>query len=540
MNTTYHEIIELLRKGFAESNDRQLKTVYLNNAAHLLQAEDESCRQSVLQYMLKSGKRLAGNQQLLLKSLIFFLAKTDAAIKDVAGLIPTYVDDLEAYHFLIWKIRHSLFNFGGNLLPETAIDIRENYIRTSYHKVFDAINECVHNDASFRPAPQLRKVAIVLSQFLGELHAPSRTALMMATGLTREYGLEVHIINSNLLPVTRPLDYFYGLMPNINASLKGKQRASYNDPEFGSQIFQVKTQAPSQFNLSSLVDFWNELESENYDAFINLGDVLFATDYFFGKLPILSIPTVKDIPVSYADQVIFAQETVTPEEKEILQKNFPYEPILGFSFNLASRTIEMPVSKSQFNLPEESFVFVVVGNRLAYEMDSTFIAMLFSLLEADPKNHVLFVSGQERLGDFIRQQNKGFEERFKTVGFQPNLKGFYAICDVYLNPSRAGGGVSAQMALAEHIPVLTTHSGDVASLVPQNWRFDSYLEMGALAIKLSQNPETFAEWKTKMAEFSSARLSGQHNIDILYQRLQALHQDILERSALSEESMLDV
>jgi|GEM_PF-3378770 len=525
MKSTYHQILDLLRQAFAENQDRSLKGQYLHNAAVLILKEGDEGRQAILQHILKSGKRLAGNQQVLLKSLVFYLAKSDTSIKDVAALLTNYTDNLEEYHYLFWKIRQSMFNFSGFLSPEASFDVREKYMRPSYHKVMAAIKECIQNEQAYKPAPQLKRIAIVLSQFLGDLHAPSRTALMIATGLRCDYDIEVHIINSNLLPFTRPLDYFYGLVPNVNEGFQGKQSVRYDDAEFGMQVFTVKTYNPHQFDLSYLVDVWNDLESENYDGFINLGDVVFATDYFFGRLPVLCIPTVKEMPTSFADQVIMSQESVTSEEKLILEKNFPCEPILGFSFNIAAHDVEHDISKASLNIPEDGFVFVVVGNRLLYEIDASFMAMIRSLIDGNPKNYVLFAAGQEPVANLLATHNQGIEDRLRYVGFQQNLKGFYSACDVYLNPTRSGGGVSAQMALMAKIPVLTSSHGDVGALLPPEYRLDTYDAMGQLALKLSLNPDLFLKWQNHMAERSTARLSARHNIDLLYQRLQALHQD---------------
>jgi hypothetical protein len=529
LSASQEKILACIQLGFEESEDPTLKTAYLNHAALAIETLDDNSRQTILTILLKNNAQIAGAQKLLLKSLLFYLSKSDALLKEMASLLFHYADSLEQYHYLLWKLRGSIFHFAGHLQPDTGAWIRENCMRPTYLQVQETINQCIQNDTLFKPRPQIKKVAIVLSQFIGHLHAPSRTALMIATGLMRDYGLEVQIINANLVPVTRPLDYFYCHMPFVSDKLVGRQQIAYCDPEFGMHTLTVYSDQARIFTLERLLSLWNYIEAEDFDAFINLGDSLFAIDYFFGKIPILSIPTQRDLPISLCDQALLVHETLTEDELKLVKQHSNRPPRLNFSLNVTPHKSETSLRKQDFDLPEEAFVYVVVGNRLGFELDSAFMDLVRNIADADERNHVLFVGSEFKVQSVLTQQGLSQHTRIRGVNFQADLRGFYSLCDVYLNPNRSGGGVSAQIAMAEHLSVLTLNYGDVSALLPEEYRCASYAELQERAIAFSQNPTLLEQWKVIMADISAQRQSGRHNVEIIHQLLTALHGDTLAR-----------
>jgi hypothetical protein len=534
LNAQYQKIAEALSAVMA--SDQSLDEKYQQMAKitqTYLAPFSEKERDAFFNDLLQQANTIAGEHALLLKSYIFFYSKNDNALREVASELFEHLDYLDEYHYLIWKIRISLFNFAGQLNPETVHWIKEQCMRKSYLRTLENINACISSTSTVVPPKRIKKVAIVLGQLLGELHAPTRTALMLAMGLMNRYGLDVQIINANFIPLKRTLEYFACTLANYNESLSGKQRFEHNDPEFGSGKLTIYSLPSDFFSLERLVGLWNYLEAEQFDALINLGDVLFATDYFVGKIPVLGIPTAKDLPLSKADQYVLSHQTLTSDEQAIVDQHCRVAPAMGISFNVNPTKTDTCFSKADFALPEDSFVFVVVGNRIAQEIDATFVNICANILNADPKNHIVFVGDFENMQRTLKQNGLSATKRAHSFDFQENLRAFYGLCDVYLNPFRAGGGVSGQAAIAEHLPVVTIADGDVSGVLPSELRCQTPEAFESLALALSEDQALYQTWQIAMQDIAVTRQSNEENIKTIYNLLTHLNDVLLSNSTVA-------
>ncbi len=486
-------------------------------------------KKKLFEHIHKNRRVIAAQHQLLCQSYLFYLSKEDKVLREIAKDLFLHTDSLAEYHYLIWKIRISMFQFSGMLKSETLYWVKERCMRPSYLKAIEAILTCIQDTETYKPRKVVKKVALAVGQLLSELHAPTRTALMIALGLMSEYGIEVHIINTNLIPVTRPLEYFGCSFANFNESLLGKQLIKYTEPEFGTHEVTVYSQLPGPFTLTSMVNIWNYVESEKFDALINLGDILFAFDYFITKIPVLGIPTLKELPISKSDQYLLAHDALSSEEQAIVEKHCSRPAYLGVSFDINKEKGGETFLRSDYNIADDAFVFVVVGNRLLQEIDKTFLGICQSILNASDKNNIIFVGNSKYLPQLLEQNEISGTERVQSFDFQKDLRSFYTMCDVYLNPFRAGGGVSAQMAIAEHIPVITLAKGDVASALPKALRCETVLVYQKLVLDLANNKSLYAQWQASMKELAFSREGNKKNIEIIYNLLNDLNHDAMVR-----------
>lgn len=512
-------ITSSLAEIFASNLDLYDKMVALAKLANSILKMSIKDRKKLLSYIVENKQSLAGEHQLLLKSFLFSYFKDEALLKEIASELFHYTDSLENYHCLIWNIIKTLFQHAGELQPETIWFVREQCMRPSYHQMIDAIMDCVQDTKTYHSTGEVKKVAIVVGQLLNVLHAPTRNALLLASGLINQHGVEVHIINTNLLPVGNPIEYFDHAVFNFADIRSGKQRFAYEDPDFGSSIITIFSQEPKVFDIHSMVNLWNYMEEERFDALINLGDVLFATDYFFKKIPILSINTIRNFPISLADQYLLSHDTLNAEEKVLVEKLGIQEPALNWNVNIAPQKGEERFSRECYNVPEDAFVFVVVGNRLGKELDGKFLDICHNILKANEKNYLFFVGSYLEVPNLLKRHDFDKTGRVRCFDFQKDLRSFYSICNVYLNPFRIGGNVSAQVALLEKLPIVTMAEGDVSTCLPLELRCHSTQEYQELALSLSSDIELLKEWQNKMLAISTELQCNQEAIRTLYRLL---------------------
>lgn len=540
MEPFLQEIVKHLKLAFADKTDFDEKSYRLAKIGVYIKKLKDKEREKLFNHALRNIQTLAKDNQMLCKSYLFYLSKEDEILRAIAQDLFLYLDSLEAYHYLIWKIRISMFQFSGEIKPETLNWVKEHCMRPSYEQMMEMILACVQDTEEYRPKKGIKKVALVVGQLLSELHAPSRTALMIAMGLINEYGLEVHIINTNLIPVTRPLEYFGCTFPHFNEKLSGKQFFQYSDQEFGTHKLTLYSQLPGPFTLNSMVNIWNYIEAEKFDALINLGDVLFALDYFMGKIPILGIPTLRELPISRADQYLLVHDTLNTEEQDIVEKHCTRPACLGVSFSVNPEKGENTFCKSAYGVPEDAFVFVVVGNRLSQEVDKTFLNLCHNLLKANTKNIIFFVGDHPNMSALLEQNQLTQTGQAKSFDFQQDLRSFYEMCDVYLNPFRSGGGVSAQMAIADNIPVVTLNKGDVGANLTPELRCETVSDYESLALDLANDEAKYKQWQGAMKEIAMSRQGNRKNIDIIYNLLNDLNTDAIARFEHNPDALTQV
>ncbi len=523
MKKLVQEIVQSLSKIFSSGAGVDEIVTVLNNITFSIQKLNDKERKQLIAYLKDNEGMIARNHTLLLRSYIFFLVRDEETLKKIGRELFKYTSNLTLYHYLVWRLLTSMFQFYGDLKPQAIRWVREQCIRPSYHQMLENMQTCIQDTKQYQRKERLKKVAIVVGQLLGHLHSPSRNAFIQASGLISQYNLDVHIINTNLLPIHRELPYF-GCSPfNHHPELSGRQQFSYEDAEFGLNNLTIYSYLPGHLDLHSVVNVWNYIEEEQFDAIINLGDALFATDYFKGKIPILCITTGKQLPFSLADQYLLIQTALDDDEKLLIDKMAIKEPVTNWSLNVSpEKSYETSLSREALDVPLDAFVYVVVGNRLGQEINGKFVEVCKNIIKKSQKNYVFFVGSSGSIPSLLAQF--GLDSQVRCFNFQKDLRAFYSICNVYLNPFRSGGGVSAQMAILEGLPVVSLSTGDVSVCLEQEQCCQTIQDYEKLALSLCEDSFIYEHWRGLMLKNAQALQSNKPSIEKLFNILTSLYE----------------
>lgn len=155
-------------------------------------------------------------------------------------------------------------------------------------------------------------------------------------------------------------------------------------------------------------------------------------------------------------------------------------------------------SRSEVGLPEDKFLIVIVGSRLDSEINAEFVEVMQQIREKNDNVAFVFV-GPDKNFMQLTDNNEMLASCIYWLGYQKDMMKILSVTDLYMNPKRIGGGVSALMALAAGIPVVTLPECDVAYNVRDNFIVQNYDEMVDEICRYVKD-RTFYEQKKKDME----------------------------------------
>jgi hypothetical protein len=175
--------------------------------------------------------------------------------------------------------------------------------------------------------------------------------------------------------------------------------------------------------------------------------------------------------------------------------------------NTTERRAEVHRSKAEFGLSSDAILLVSVGNRLAIEMDKAFVGGVEAVLRSHPQAFWLVVGP---LPDNILSAFRSVLGRqFAHLPYEPKLNALMGACDIFLNPFRAGGGDSANLAIANGCVVLTRGDfGDVGGLTPPIHHAPDADGYFTKLVELINDPALRDQWRTVQTVYAD-QLSDQ-------------------------------
>ena len=316
------------------------------------------------------------------------------------------------------------------------------------------------------------KLAVVLvGQYLAETHGPTKTTLDRSIVL-KNMGKKVLIINTAEVLTNVGAVPYYGLrLANYFEEYTQKEKVTWKGEEFA--YFQCEKNMPDIAVMEMLLNTIMSLKPGNV---ILIGATSMVAGLMDKLVPVLSIgltasgalPTLakyQTVEERYVKDALKVTSSVGLEEDHIIPGRF--------TFKLIEQTEH--VTREQFSIPEDAFVMACVGGRLDDEITQEFIEMLEHV--AKDRNVFWVVIGSFNNFDKIIGENSILADKSINLGFCADVLSRLELCDVYINPTRRGGGTSCVEAMFKGKPVVTVDYGDVAGSVGEEFSVANYKEM---------------------------------------------------------------
>ncbi len=329
------------------------------------------------------------------------------------------------------------------------------------------------------------KFAIVTTyQLLGERHAPTNIVLSVCHHLQNHFGYEVLLV-----VIGEPIDpneftkVWTGdiMLPNYT-----DRWGSYGLDYHGQVIhcYQIDINSASRDDMISFIGEIYGMRPE----FIWQINGLPRMDQIWR-----SITTYVAMPVTHGLEVSDAHLLARYQAGDILPETAEYVKTCGqetiffrmSGFGYKEEKKEDEYTKKAFGIPEDAFTIGVIGNRIEREVTEEFRQVLISVIEQNPRAHVVFI------GPFEQELPKVLENRSTRLGYRKDFLNVLKIIDLFINPKRSGGAGGATRAMRIGIPVTTLADSDVASFAGEDFICKDYDKMIKDVLHYITDPEYY-------------------------------------------------
>ena len=434
---------------------------------------------------------------------------------------PKYVEALyHEVHEANYTVDHCFFLFQQLkryfLLNGTALG--REWMEELYEEIRQAWTENCSNLTVSIPAEERNRdrIAIIVLQFLGKRHAPTKTAMERIETIIR-LGKEVLVIHSaEQLTQCGELPFWKGMIGNIDHTLDGMNRVEGNNGCIF-PMYQPLSVMPDYVEIQKILTMIRQYSP--YKVIV-LGDHCLLGDLVAEMIPTVCIPmTFSTIPEKYNQFVAVG--------KHLTQKDYEYIKSVGcdperyiestFTFELIPQTTCL--TRRQLSIPEDKFVLAIVGIRLDHEVTEEFIRGIQKVFEHDC--YIAFAGTFESYMSMCEKLPQ-LGKNSTYVGYQDDILALEEVCDLYVNPPRVGGGFSVVEAFYKGKPAVTLPYGDVAASAGPDFWVEDLQEMENTILRYKED-SAFYQSQAKRAlergkELFDSEGALQHILDEMERR----------------------
>lgn len=470
----------------------------------LLSPELNSKTRKILVKHLKAGRNTKdAYKAILIESMLLYLEGKPVSSMKLKALLENYVPTLADGASVLATLNWWRFSQKEGTDERLKQHLGRNTFTTVFNRTVDVV-DAMYLQVCGGALPAFKRtgnVIVLTRQMLMPPHAPSVRTLEFAKNLTENHGKNVMIVCSSetTSEPTGPLvpqgigQFAEQFLTASTVNYEGVQlpfimtgRGTFTEPAVR-QTLEVMHNFDPEMILS--IGAPNMLAEP-------FGDRAFCFFYMSGRGTAIT-----------RRQHFHTWDTLTDEQRSELEAEGTLHKHLFVSTPGYHEKVQYSkLTRSQFGVPDDAFLYCVIGLRLGQEVDTEFLTLLKRIAE-NSNSYFLFAGKfdgyEETMADWPELSN-----RCHFAGMQPDIMAVYELCDAFINPDRAGGGSGAAQALQGHVPVLTRPIGDVGYMVKNAATYETYEAMGDAAIAIANDRalhDTFIENAKKDGDRLSVR-----------------------------------
>lgn len=349
-------------------------------------------------------------------------------------------------------------------------------------------------------------VIVIISQLIGDTHGPTKHALDHCVTLMKTMHKQVLLINTAEMGNSSVCILTYNHRPfNYVDKYLDCETFTFKDTEI--PFFQCNNDMPNEGELALLLQTIKQLKP--YFA-IEIGSGSLFASLLTKMVPVLTNGTMHSlIESTISPYQTIARPLTSEETNALLQLGYNPENIIISMFTSTVRPETEIVNRVDWGVPENAFLVGVVGTRLNTEITEEFIDLLNSVT----KENIYFIFFG--LFDKFMEIVEPYEERNShMVYFGPTKDTMACLkqCDLYLNPHRVGGGMSAIEAMAAGLPAVSTPYGDGGVVLGKDFWVDSIDDMPGIILKYATDKEFYLQ----KSEIARKRGEYLQNSDLVF------------------------
>ncbi|GEM_PF-3523749 len=389
-------------------------------------------------------------------------------LSTLRGIMPK--EDL--YRQLIDLIKGGRMDLYDTLGTEQQVKMDsfvDNY-RISYEDRI-SIDECVGRRVEeefdihpkYIPVKERVKNRIVLctGQILQEQHAPSAITYDFYNALTYELGMDTRLVVFEDDVYDKLPYYDLRFMNSFPSEISGYVYDEHLIPftrsklRVGSDSYKTCLKYIEDLKPEFILDLsCNGFVAYTLQKISTVASMHFGAGYPYSTSPIL---------LSYMESGSSVEHEYELKLKEEGRKLIP------IIVRRDKPTIVPSIKREDYNLPEDSFLICIAGNRLDDEMDDKFLEIMHKAAEEFPQIYYCLV------GDVKRKFDTGsLEGRIIYLGYRNDYYNTVAGMDLMLNPDRPGGGSVGTASMLVGIPIVTKNNNDAAAVTDERFWVRTY------------------------------------------------------------------
>lgn len=408
----------------------------------------------IIDYFLSNKDKLAYLNEKEIKDLLYlsssmaiegedYLLKNKACKLLYSCCFETDLDIKELWN-IYWIISRKTFS-------DAHISISEN-LDELYKYIYEKIERLINLNLDKLETPNKNLIILITSQFLQVEHAPTRRVLDYAYILVKKLGKQVVIINDS------GLNYYpcRCLVQDVNMNFMDiynkTENIKYKDVIV--PYMQISAYMPDIYCMKEMLMYIYDL---NPGLIYNIGGSSLLAD-LCGKFAVTaSLPCSTDIPITMSKYLLVGR-TLQDSDSDRIKRLESYQQIIETVINYVPVDNKVKYEREKYGLKESDFVIIVIGNRLDSEIDTEFLSLMNKIIKEE-NVHIMFVGNLSQKDKIERIVSN--KEKLHFIGQINNANKMIAICNLYCNPKRSGGGRSSFEALHSGVPVVTLKYGDV-------------------------------------------------------------------------------
>ncbi|MBL4838228.1 MAG: glycosyltransferase [Kordiimonadaceae bacterium] len=474
--------------------------VKILDIANLLAHEEISSENlEILTMHLRRGRKTTDQYKaLIINSILLILEKKPKYSKNLTNLLMAYTPSLQEGNATLASLQWAHFNGTASDNPKMLTHCSRPVIKKLFEQNLKSLTAIYDEEASDsdRVFEENGRVVIITKQMQIPPHAPSVRTLEFSKNLIEDHGKQVLIVCSAetsiemggaVVPATRGL---YA-EPFLNATTIQYEGHDLPFLLCGKGAF---SEASARQGIRAILDFKPEMIL-SIGAPNLLGEVFHQSAFCFFYM------SGRDIPIT-KNHYFHTWEPLSEDQKSQLERDGVLDQHLFVStpgYHVQEKRADL--AKADFQIPQDAFVFAIIGLRLEREVDTDFLDML-EVISKHTGAHFLF-AGQFLQFDEAFAERPALKKSCHFIGMHPDIMAVYGLCDAYINPKRQGGGSSAAQALQAGIPVLATPGGDVGFMAVNMPVLETYADLAEAAVKIQQDDEFMATYKNITASEAS-------------------------------------
>lgn len=380
-----------------------------------------------------------------LSFLVWINPESQEVLKRIISLlIEDNTNTIYHYHILI----STLF-----FITQNNLKIYDDYYLES-RAVLQKIISSNYKGEGLKPRKKTNehRIAIVVDQLIGLNHSPTKLLLDYVKNLKKMYpGYQIKLFveddfvfaqEETILPV------YYKSVPSDTVT---EQHLNYLDG-MDIQIYYLNTSLPKKEKVRCMVREIGEFDPE---VILTTCVISISLELLYPSYPIIYLSLGG---ISYSRSIDVYLQASQEHKKAAIENNIVFRSLESSRIHDLKWGIILPeprkkVQRSDYGINDGDFVMVMVGNRLDAEVNEEFVDLICSFL-GTTENARLIIVGQANLIYLNEHYKEIMTKRILRIGYENDLPALYEICDVYVNPFRAGGGFSIAMAMKGGLPVV--------------------------------------------------------------------------------------